>query len=75
MTSHANFKACRGNDGEDAASTASELDQSSDACLYCGDRPGRDVYHGICWICELGVLAGDLPKPNRVSATSGHDPD
>lgn len=49
-------------------------DRSADACLYCGDRPGREVYHGICWICELGVLTGDLPKPNRDhqhSVTSG----
>ncbi len=37
-------------------------------CRYCGERPGRDVYHGVCWICELGVLAGDLPKPDQWQA-------
>lgn len=48
--------------------TAAAIGDHSDAsepCRFCGDRPGREVYRGICWICELGVLAGDLPKVDQ----------
>lgn len=45
-------------------------DEAAAPCRYCGDRPGRDVYRGVCWICELGVLVGDLPKPDETQMLS-----
>lgn len=32
------------------------------SCRYCGERPAREMYRGLCWHCELGVLVGDLPR-------------